>query len=151
MFKQRIFIVSIMVLVVLAVMHLLGIKYEIYFYFEKYDIPMHILGGLWISLITFWLLPVLTKGCSIKNYKVRAFWIGLFAVIILASVWEIMELWGGITFTSDKIYLEDTIGDFVCAITGFIIGFIYFVNQRKCANGVCELVKTTSLNLNNLK
>lgn len=150
MFKQKIFIASLIVLVLLATMHFVGIRFELYFHFEKYDIPMHILGGLWIALTVFWLLPVLTKNCSIKNYKIKSFWVGLLAVIVLASVWEIMELWGGITSTSDKVYLEDTMGDYVCAFVGLLIGFVYFLNQRKCVNGVCELVKPTSLNsLNN--
>ncbi len=146
MFKQRIFLISLIVLVILAIMHFFGLKYEIYFSFEKYDIPMHILGGLWISLTVFWLFPFVSSKCSIKNYKVRSFLTGLLIVIVVALAWDAFELISGLTHTSDSVFLKDTVGDLVCAIIGLIIGFIYFLNQKICADGVCELVRPTSLN-----
>lgn len=144
MFKQRIFIFSLIALIFLAVMHFIGIKFEIYFHFEKYDIPMHILGGLWISLTAFWLAPFLLKDCSITNYKTKSLILGLISVTILAVAWEIFELAFNITSVSDQIFIEDTVGDFLCAFIGLLIGYIYFLNQKRCVGGVCELVKPTS-------
>lgn len=146
MFKQRIFSVSLIVLVVLAVMHFLGIKFEIYFYFEKYDIPMHILGGLWVALTVFWLTPYFSTSLSIKNYKIKSFFFALIIVLIMATVWEVFELASGITSTSDDVFLGDTVGDYICAIVGLFLGFVYFLNQKKCMGTVCELVNPVSLN-----
>lgn len=150
MFKQRIFIVSVILFVVLSVMHYLGLKFDIYFKFKEFDIPMHIIGGLFISLFIFWILPFLQKDYSIKNYRVRSIWIGLVSVLILAVLWEVIELLRGQTSIEDKVFVKDTIGDFVFAFVGLIIGLTYCFNQKKCANGVCELVRPTSLSIDNL-
>jgi hypothetical protein len=149
MLKQRIFFIATIFFAILAVMHYVGTTFHIYYSYKWFDIPVHIVAGIWISLTVFWLLPYVTKDYSIKNYRIKSILVGLISVLGLSLVWEISELARGLTSMSDKVFWADTSGDFLSAIIGFVIGLVYFLNQKKCANGICELVKPTTLS--NLK
>ena len=75
MFKQKIFIYSFIVLVLVAIFNYLGTNYYFYIIYDWYDIPMHIIGGLWVSLFTIFLYTSYYKDTLIKKNNKKIFYI----------------------------------------------------------------------------
>ena len=106
---------------VLAVIHIVSLETYLYWRYLWLDIPVHVLGGAVIALLTFvpydfrdnlperWLKPI----------PVIAF------VLIAALLWEIYELKIG---AFDPEYQLDTVVDLVMGLLGGVIG--YFVGKR---------------------
>jgi hypothetical protein len=132
MFKQKIFIASFFTLVLVAVLNYFGSKFYWYWTYKWFDIPMHILGGLWISLISLSLYSYFYNNVSIVNYKIKVLGVVLFAVLFIGISWEIFELVGGITYFTDKGYWIDTVADLINDTIGGLIAYLFFIKKRKC-------------------
>ena len=133
MFKQKIFIASFIVLILVAVLNYIGVTYNLYWVYRWYDIPMHMLGGLWVSLFSLSIFSYFGKKNSIVNYRMKAFLIVFFALLFITISWEIFELWGGITFINERGYWFDTLHDIFNAYVGGMVAYVFFIKNKKCA------------------
>ena len=136
MFKQKIFIASFFVLIITAFFNYIGGKYFLYWIYQWYDIPMHILGGLWVSLFSIFLYTNFYKDISIHCKKLSMF--VFFTLLLIALSWEIFELMGKITFLSDGIWywidtIKDIIDDFIGGMIGYLL-YCYFTKTKELSN-----------------
>ncbi|MFA5934431.1 MAG: hypothetical protein WC827_00895 [Candidatus Paceibacterota bacterium] len=147
MFKQKIFIASFVTLIIVASLNYFGGKFYWYWTYKWFDIPMHMLGGLWISLFSLSLYAFFYKKLSILNYRMNVLGIVAFAVLSIGVSWELFELLGGITSLHDGTsYWIDTISDIMNDSIGGLVGYFFFIKNRKCESVLsCETVNNNQI------
>src|SRR3989344_4635970 len=131
MFKQKIFIASFIVLIIVAVSNYAGIKYGLYWTYRWFDIPVHALGGLWVSLLFLSAYPYLQKVSNkLDSRKVLQ---SLLIVILAVTIsWEIFELAIGSVFPGQGLtYWIDTITDIINAFIGSIVGYAFYIIEKR--------------------
>lgn len=132
MFKQKIFISSFIVLIIVAVSNYIGIKYNLYWVYKWYDIPMHILGGLWVSLFFLSFYLFFKKDLNHNIFQKETFFKVLLILLFITISWEIFELVSKTTFLSDGIYYWiDTIKDILDGFIGGIAGYFLYLKLAK--------------------
>lgn len=142
MFKRQIFIYSFILLILIAVFNYIGLKFSWYWTYRWYDIPMHIAGGLWVSLFFLFLYDYFVTRFTIHNYKLKVFWVVFFVLLFITISWEIFEVVGGINNLNDVGYWPDSLGDILNGFIGGFIGYFFFVKSKKCNTGIdCEVEK----------
>ena len=119
MFWNKYLLPSLVTLLFLATLHVLFIHFYVYWRLRWVDIPVHIIGGMWIVLALSWLLEWLIPSVSISFS--RAIMWGL----IVGGLWEISELMIGIVSAPSHGYIADTVKDLCDDVIGAVIG--YFV------------------------
>jgi hypothetical protein len=130
MSTKKIFISSFLVLISVAVFNYIGIKYNLYWIYNWYDIPMHILGGLWVSLFSIYLYTYFDKDIFASDYHKKVLKIVILSLTFMTISWEIFELLGKLTFLSDgKWYWFDTIKDIIDGFIGGMIGYYFYSKQ----------------------
>jgi hypothetical protein len=128
------FLVSSVLLLIIVILHGAAVMYYFYYLYWWYDIVMHFLGGLWVSISTLWFFLVSEYAVNFKSVQrffstyPRAFIFSLCAVLTVGIAWELFELVFGISFTLEN-YVIDTILDLVMDGIGGIVGFL-FVQRR---------------------
>ena len=132
MFKQKIFIYSFIVLIIVAIFQNLGTSFDLYTIYPWYDIPMHILGGLWVSLFTLSIYIYFFNNTSIPNYRKKVFQVMCITLLFVAVSWEIFEIIGHMTFLSDGIwYWIDTIKDIFDDFIGGMLGYYFYTRNNQ--------------------
>lgn len=123
MFRNIPFIASCAVLVLVAVLHLLAIEHDWYFYFWWFDIMMHFLGGLWVGLITSAYLISPKNVLFPRSRSFGSLYMPIFIIALIIGVgWELFELLGGIMHLSDRGYLFDSVKDLLNDSLGGLVG-----------------------------
>ncbi len=117
MFWNKYLFPSISVLLLIATLHIIFIHFYVYWRLRWVDIPIHILGGIWIVLTLAWILSWMKPEVSIPFS--RAILWGL----IVGGLWEISELLIGIESPLVHGYIADTIKDLVDDVIGTACGF----------------------------
>lgn len=137
MLKQKTFIFSFIVLVILAVCNYFGLKFNLYWVYRWYDIPMHMLGGLWVSLFSVFSFNYLRNFFPTIFNRINILYIVVLILLFITISWEVFEVWGKITFIRDIGYWPDTLGDILNAYIGGVVTYLFFVRKNK---NVVELV-----------
>ncbi|MEI6528300.1 MAG: hypothetical protein WCO10_01350 [bacterium] len=132
MFKQRPFPFSILVLITFLTLHFLATYYHWYWSFRWLDIVVHVLGGLWLSLLVLWVLFIFNQINSLRDYKFKSFAIAILISAAAGFLWEVYEIKAGITSVYQPGYGLDTIGDIVSGIIGSFLAYLYFTKTKKC-------------------
>ena len=113
---------ALVLLILCAIFDFLGIWLRLYWQFFWFDTIPHFLGGATVgaAVSSFWLLKDRTKKSTILMAIVGALFVGI--------IWELFELYFGITSLSDGIrYVTDTTSDVIMDISGAIFsGLIAF-------------------------
>lgn len=119
---------------VLFVLHTSALRYHLYWVFPWLDSAMHLLGGTWVGLATFWFfafsgyVPRIVRPVS---PTLMAFLAGIF----LAVLWEYFELavqsTAGIRFEGN--WQIDTATDLLCGACGVLIGAFWGRRKSKSA------------------
>lgn len=110
---------------ILAVTHILAMKFFLYWKYEWFDMPMHFLGGVVVGLLLYTLHDI---GVNIIPRKPRWFTVLLF-VIMVAMAWEVYEVLIRIQIFDD--YYIDTAIDLFLGSLGGITAFIVGNQMRK--------------------
>ncbi|MDP2631315.1 MAG: hypothetical protein Q8P30_00925 [Candidatus Uhrbacteria bacterium] len=122
-------------IMVVLVLHALGIAFDLYSFFDWYDIPMHFGGGfaaaaLGLAIWTEGIEDIRFKGRMVRHLKwwlVPLFVLGIVALISVA--WEFHE------FLLDQLLSEkplrqmgltDTMADFFFDLTGGVIALLVY-------------------------
>ena len=139
MTKLRAFWESFFVLILIVILHFLSLYFNWYWTYKWFDIPMHILGGLWVALTALWIFCYYGRVNSIINYKSKTFLTVFITILVIGISWEIFELLGKITFLNDPGYWADTTKDMINDFIGGIVAYFYFIKRKKCTNElVCD-------------
>ncbi|MDO8510337.1 MAG: hypothetical protein Q7S15_01805 [bacterium] len=109
---------SVSLLCLLFLTHYVAIKLYFYWSFWWFDILMHILSAMAVSLTAFFYLQGSNRVFSIRQLFSRT----IFAVLAISVLWEIYEFFAGVTFSTMEMYYLDTAIDLVMDIVGGFIG-----------------------------
>jgi len=113
MHNRRLFFAQAIVILGIGAIHILAIKWYLYWQFIWLDLPVHFLGGLWISLLSVYILQRFSREVRLLEVLV---W-----VLLVSVAWELFELWGGIPM-EDNFALDTSI-DLVMDTLGGLAGF----------------------------
>lgn len=95
-----------------------GIQHNLYWSTGWFDGITHLAGGFWAALFACWLLV----SCGIKRTPRRV----LLAVLSLGVLWELFELFFGLTqLPADSV---DTVKDLIIDLGGGVAGY-YFARR----------------------
>lgn len=130
MLKNKLLLISLLTIILIATFHYFSIKYSWYWTYRWFDIPVHIVGGFWVSLSALWISLHISHIDSIFAYKRKALIVMLSSVLVVAILWEIFELIFHVTSINTDIYWQDTFGDISNGFVGGIISFIYFIKNK---------------------
>lgn len=136
--EKKLLLTSLFTIVLILVFHYLSLKYSWYWTYRWLDIPVHIIGGFWISLMALWVCLKIKHIDSILDYRKRAFIVMLFSVLVVATLWEIFELLFSVTSIDLVGYWFDSIGDIVSGLFGGLVAFLFFIKNRKTENVVLQ-------------
>ena len=139
-FKQKPFPFSFLVLAILIALHLVGSYYSLYWKFDWYDSVVHIISGLWAALLILWLCSVLGQINSLKEYKTKALLIAFISAVLIGIIWELVENYYQVTYTSAGSYYLDTAMDLLNDGLGGIMAYLYFIRRRKCEDKACDIL-----------
>lgn len=122
--------------VVLAILNLLAFQGFWYWRFWWFDIVMHILGGLVLSLFVLWFYGLYDPRGLAESPELLLFALAVSAVILIGLFWELFE------FTTDafnrlslvpkeifalQVGVIDTLTDLLSDIAGAFIGSLIFL------------------------
>ena len=111
----------------LAVANSAAYYWHLYFYYPWLDIPMHFLGGLWITL---YLLGWYYVTPLAKNKERSPLFVLTYALAVTLSVgvlWELFELSVDTVIAFSQHNLGDTLLDLVMDAVGAVYGAYVFV------------------------
>jgi hypothetical protein len=102
---------QLLILLVLAILNTwFGIVKSAYTLIWWWDIPTHLLGGIWVGLFAAWFLQKRDKKFTVLKCAAAALAVGI--------VWEIFEYHFGIGGSAFMGYWEDTIKDVTMDVIG---------------------------------
>ncbi|MCS6789212.1 MAG: hypothetical protein NZ484_01425 [Patescibacteria group bacterium] len=132
------------ILIMILGLHIPAIEFDWYYALNWFDIPMHILGGLWVGFLFFYIIE---KNQELKNVFLKSFKnILIFSILTLGFIILIGLGWELYEFTVDVLILKkypynlepghilfDTLLDFINDLIGGIIALIiyYKINFKK--------------------
>lgn len=120
-FLNKIFVL----IVCIAIFHITATVFHFYWSIWWYDLPLHYLGGIFISLSSLWFL-FFSGYVSFGVKKTSDFIIISFIVTFsVAVLWELFELIVGPDFTRQG-YAVDTYVDLIMGIAGSLTGYLFF-------------------------
>ena len=114
--SDRILLAQFFVVLLLAVATWLAVWQSLLWRIWWFDIPMHLLGGLWSGLCAAWLLA--RRGVDFSLGWCLAF------ALAVGLVWEIFEYSEGIAFPQYLSYPVDTVKDILMVVLGAVFGFL---------------------------
>jgi len=138
MLKKKLLLISILTILFIAIFHYFALKNSWYWTFRWLDIPVHIVGGFWVSLTVLWICLKIKHIDSINGYKKKALIAMLSSVLIVAIFWEIFELISGVTSLHSIGYWQDSLSDISNSFVGGIIAFLYFIKNKKAKKILIE-------------
>ncbi len=149
MLKKKLLLISLITILSVAVFHCLALKYNWYWIFRWLDIPVHIVGGFWVSLTSLWISLKIKHIDSICGYRKKALLIMLISVFVVGISWEIFEVIFKINFLHDIGYWESSLKDIISGFIGGIISYLYFIQNKKTRHFIPDnkLKNNFSLNL----
>ncbi|MFA6397383.1 MAG: hypothetical protein WDK96_00865 [Candidatus Paceibacterota bacterium] len=107
--------------------NLLAMKFYWYFSIWWFDMFVHLLGGLFISLLIFWIYYYSGLIKNKKNYN-KKFIILLSAlgVLVIGIFWEIFEFNISVFITHTPQVILDIASDLFFGVCGSFVGSLYF-------------------------
>ena len=139
MLQKKLLFIAFVTILLIGIFHYFAIKYSWYWTYRWIDIPVHLVGGFWVSLTALWVALRVKHIDSILGYKKKALLVMLASVLIVAILWEIFELVFKITSLHSVGYWQDSLSDIFNSFVGGVVAFLYFIKNKKVK---CPLVVT---------
>jgi hypothetical protein len=114
--------------IAVAALHAAAVAFLLYWTIWWYDITLHFIGGLWVSLGIVWLAYFSGYLPLCRRSNVRIFAVTLIWTFVVGVAWEVFEyLMIGANIWAPEGYWFDTIGDLLSDIAGGLCGYIIFM------------------------
>ena len=123
MLRHPLFIFLFSLLIVIATLHLVALEFFLYRLYPWFDIMMHFLGGIFISLSALWFFFE-SEFVSLKKTYTRVFLTAIVSIVAIGVGWEIFEVVAGIPI--EENFILDTTVDLAMDIVGMLAGFFVF-------------------------
>ena len=128
--RERLLKILAAIVVLVAVLHITATIFDLYWRLWWFDIPLHLLGGVFSGLFVVWVcffsgyLPFRTPRRRVL------FWSAIFGAVAIGAGWEVFEglfhivanPFFSYAFDTAKDLLMDTLGGFTAAL--FLIRFV---------------------------
>lgn len=117
-------------LLAILVFHSFALYYHWYWRVWWLDVPLHMLGGVWLTVFVFWFLRTYKKDLlyGINDFELLILVIGVIALV--GVFWEFYEFFEDLIFKSDSDWVlrlqvgyVDTLKDLADDILGGLIAF----------------------------
>jgi len=125
MLRKKLLLISLGTVLILALFHIFALELSWYYIFRWSDIPVHILGGFWVTITSFWLFLKHRRADTTLNTR-TSISIVFISVLVIGVLWEIFELASGNTSISVRNYWPDTFTDVASGFIGGVVAGIYF-------------------------
>lgn len=99
-----------------------AIKANLYWTTSWADMITHTMGGMVVSGLIIFILSFN------KSYKFNAK-TTIISTLFVGILWEIFELYNGLTFLTDKGYTMDTLGDLFFDMVGGYLGYRFLIKN----------------------
>ncbi|KKW25050.1 MAG: hypothetical protein UY67_C0001G0052 [Candidatus Kaiserbacteria bacterium GW2011_GWA2_52_12] len=116
MHTQRVLYVQFFSVAVLAALTWVALAQDLFFRLWWFDIPMHLLGGVWAGYAVIWVLQRKGWGVSLVHAVVGAFAIGV--------AWELFEYFWDMPRSPFMSYPLDTAKDLLMDILGGVVAYL---------------------------
>lgn len=105
--------------------------YNLYIKLWWYDIPMHILGGIWVALMFFYWFYERNEILKKENGFLNNIIFALGFVALFGTFWELYEYSFDTFFTDLHLQtLSDTLKDLVDDLMGGLLASIYYLLKK---------------------
>lgn len=119
MTKEKIYKVSLWLVIGIFFLNALAMKYHWYFSLWWYDMPMHFLGGVFIGFLALVIFP--------KKPVLNAF----LCVLIIGILWEVFEFSLDTFITYNPHNYLDTLSDIAFDLAGGLSAVFYYLKRAK--------------------
>ena len=120
-------------LFIIAVLNFISNELYLQWTFWWIDVLLHFLSGATVAMAT--IIVWNHFGRVSKFHKLKIIAVAVFSAFVVGIIWEIYELYFGITFLSDGIvYVRDTASDLIMDICGGFFGTLHalsFQNNKE--------------------
>lgn len=124
MIKTRLFKHTFALLFIISVLNLIATIFYLHWTTWWFAAGLHFLSGFVIAMITILFIQHFYNITAFKLLKIIL--ITVIASFIVGVLWEVYELYFGITFLSDgMVYVVDTASDLIMNICGSFFGVLY--------------------------
>lgn len=103
--------------------HVFALRTNLYWTTSWADSVTHTLGGVVVGSVFIYLASYYTSEKSVNILTI------ITQVFVVGVLWEVFELYGGLTFMTDKGYFIDTLGDLFFDILGAYIGYLTLIKE----------------------
>ena len=117
----------------IAVIDAMALRYHLFYTYRWFDIPLHLLGGLWVSLSILWYYFIFRQGKAQIQEEREMFIFALSGTFAVALAWELFEYTVNAYIVLDKYDMIDTFKDLSMGMIGATIGariFIYKIHKK---------------------
>jgi len=109
-------------LVLTALLHLIAVRFYLYWNISWFDSVVHFFGGFFVSGLFLYLLDrFLAENKNVKFKSVFMF------VLTVSMVWEFFEVSYGITSFNDTNYVAHSFLDIIFGLIGSFFAYRYFL------------------------
>jgi hypothetical protein len=131
MLQSKLFKPFSITLVYVVALDLIAIKLHLFSTIMWFDMIMHSSGGFFIGLFAVWVLT--WKGKIDFSYG-QLLLIGVGTALIVGVLWELFELYTGITYFFSPDYWGDNGMDIIMDLTGGLVSVWYSYYRLKKVN-----------------
>lgn len=127
--QKRMLLKILFLIVGIFVVNLLAMKFHWYSIVWWFDMPMHAVGGLWVSLATLFIYKYRSTTAEDISYPRKIFFISLMSVFVIGLLWEVFEFGIEKIGVVDLANPIDSLSDLCFDLVGGIIGTSYFIHR----------------------
>lgn len=130
MTKTSLFKTAAILLFIIALMHFVGVKFYLDWFYWWYDMVLHFLGGVVVGMFSLVFIKKTVDLSTWTNNKIitRA----IFSTLVIGLLWEVFELSvGTASFSDGMAYVTDTSSDLILDIVGSFFGSLYGIKIWK--------------------
>lgn len=132
--KDTFFYILIFLFVFLLAFHIISVIFSLYWLIRWIDIPMHLLGGIWLAMLSIWIFYVSGRFSLPRKSYLLSLILILGLVALGGILWEFFEF--SFDFVSHKKWsvqfgLIDTISDLFFDLLGGLCVYFLFINKNK--------------------
>lgn len=121
------------ILVYLLPNYLIGVYFQMYLIWSRYDILVHFFGGVSMAITGYLLLKLCEKQKWIRIHNKYIYWLLIICYVCATAIlWEFYEfLCDHYLGTFNQPSLADTIGDMFNGMVGGIVGGVLLIWKKQ--------------------
>lgn len=112
----------------ILITHLIGVHFSLYWTLSWFDLLLHTLGGLFLSLVTALFFRRRSGAFPSRSVFLRTL---ILATLLVGIGWEVFEYALDVAFAG-KHYAVDTTTDLLADFAGALLGFLFL--RRRLLN-----------------